>query len=455
MIKKAKLIFLLSFFAILLQGVVLFYDKMDELLAIPLFLILGGATAYFLKREGDEESDFQVSVFLLAFSARVLVGMIFYGWGLYKAFGDEDSLGYMSGWTFALNWYNNGLDGFISDIIRVFVDKQNIGQSVIWGVPMFIAGGPSRLIVSVINSFAGALLVIVIYRIAKRVFDSNTARIAAILVAFWPSIVLLSAGTSKEMLVLLFDWILLYLIIRSPGGLSLKDGIAAIPAMLALYITRFYAIYMIGAGYAVRVVTSSKQHLIRNVVFGTIVLGSVLLLLGTSGVVNRDFEQLDQRQSMMETWRENVSQTTGSGINIYEEYGQSSVSIPLATVYFFLAPFPWEVLSGSLRSSFAAIENIAIFAILLMGFPALKIFFKDRFRELLPILVFCALYAGFHIWGLVNVGLAWRHKQTVMPMFFMLVALSITQRRKGWQIISQKLARKREPLGVVPIHTRR
>jgi hypothetical protein len=37
------------------------------------------------------------------------------------------------------------------------------------------------------------------------------------------------------------------------------------------------------------------------------------------------------------------------------------------------------------------------------------------------------LYAGLQIWGLSNVGLAWRHKQTVMPLLFLLTALSLTK----------------------------
>ena len=427
----------------LIQGVVFFYDKMDELVAIPLILILGGGTAYFLGRKYREDSEFEVGIFQLAFSARILVGMVFYGWDLSKTFGDEDSAGYIGGWVMAQHWYRNGIDAFLTDVFTVFFDKQNIGQFVIWGIPMFFAGGPSRIMVSVINSFAGALLVIVVYRMSRKIFDPDTARKAAVLVACWPSMILLSAGTSKEMLVILFEWSLLYFAIRNSEGLRPNDGVASIPALLALYVTRFYALYMVVAAFAIRIITSGRKHLVRNAILGTIVLGSVMVMLGTSGVVNRDFDIFDRRSRSMESWRENVAETTGTGVNIYAEY-EGSVSIPVAAAYFFLAPFPWEIFNGSLRSSFAAVENIAILVILIMGFPALKIFFKDKLREMLPIFVFCGIYAGFHIWGLVNVGLAWRHKQTVMPMFFMLVALGITQRKKGWEIISRRFKRRGE-----------
>src|SRR5687768_6133746 len=159
MIKAGKLVFLISFFALLVQNLYFFSDKSNELLVMPLILLLGGGGAFFLgRRIGDEDTDFQVNIFLWAFSVRLWMGIVFYGWDLTGVFGDEDTAGYMFGWTLAQNWYLNGIDGFISDLSNILFQRQNVGQGVIWGIPMFIAGGPSRMIVSAINSFAGSLL---------------------------------------------------------------------------------------------------------------------------------------------------------------------------------------------------------------------------------------------------------------------------------------------------------
>ncbi len=451
MFRSGKLIFLLTFFALLVQSLLFFYEKPDELLAIPLTLLLAGLGAFFIGRNiEDDDGDFQVNIFLLAFSVRLWAGIVIYGWDLTAVFGDEDAAGYMMGWHVASNWYKGGIDAFISDLSMVFFEKANVGQAIIWGIPMFIAGGPSRMIVSVINSFAGSMLVIVIFRIARRIFGSETAKIAAVLVAFWASIILLSAGTLKEMLVILFEWSLLYIAIRDPNGLTPKDGLLAIPAFLALYVTRFYALYMVAAAFLFRVIFSGRKNLVRNGILGAIVVGIVMAFLGSGGVIDRDFERLDRQNRVIDNWRINVAESTGSGTDIYSEYDRGSVAIPIATVYFFLAPFPWEMFSGSPRNAFAAVENIFIVAILIIGFPALKIFFKDKFVEMAPIFMFCVLYAGLHIWGLANVGLAWRHKQTIMPLLFMLVALGITQRKVGWRLLSSRFSRRGKKLTTVP-----
>lgn len=450
MLSSGKLIFLLTFFAFLIQSSFLFFDKPDELMAIPLVLILGGAGAYWLGRGKGELVDFQVNIFLIAFSIRILVGLVFYGWDLTGIFGDEDSSGYITGWLMAENWYRNGYDGFVSDLADIFFLKTNVGQSIIWGIPMFIAGGPSRMIVSVINSFAGAFLVIVICKIALKIFGNHTARIAAILVAFWPSIILFSAGTSKEILVILFEWTILYLAIRNPNGLTPKDGLLSIPAFLALYVTRFYSLYMVVGAFVFRALTSERRHLVRNGVISLVVVGAILGFLGSSGIIDRDFERLERQNEGIERWRENVAQNTGSGTEVMDEYSGSVLKFPVATAYFFLAPFPWEIFNGTLRNAFAVFENLAIIVILVMGFPAIRIFFKDKLFEVAPLLVFCILYAGFHIWGLSNVGLAWRHKQTVMPLLFMLAAVAVTQRTAAWQLINKSASKKEKEASILP-----
>lgn len=450
MIKAGKLVFLISFFALLVQNLYFFSDKSDELLVMPLILLLGGGGAFFLGRTvGDEDADFQVNIFLWAFSIRLWMGTVFYGWDLTGVFGDEDAAGYLFGWTLAQNWYLNGIDGFISDISLVLFERQNVGQGIIWGIPMFIAGGPSRMIVSAINSFAGSMLVIVIFKIARRVFDSATARIVAVLVTFWASIVLLSASTSKEMLVIFFEWTLLYLLVRNPAGVTPHDGVLAIPSLLALYMMRFYALYMVAAAFLFRFFVARREHIVRNVAFGVMVVGSIMIFLNAGGVITRDFDRLERLNRNVESWREGVVAQTGSGVEIYSEYESTTVAIPVATVYFFLAPFPWDAFGGSVRNSFGAIENIFVYIILIMGFPAIKIFFKDKFVEMAPIFVFCGLYSGLHIWGLSNVGLAWRHKQTVMPLLFMLVAVAITHRRAIWQLLASRHSSKREQLTII------
>jgi hypothetical protein len=426
-----KIYFLITLFILIIQAPFLFSETPDELMFIPLFLILGLAMPFFLAKVQDkEDAEFQINIFYIAFSIRVLFGFILYGWDLGKLFGDEDAAGYIYGWKIAENWYKNGLDGFFSDIYRVLFENQNVGQTVIWGAVMFIFGGSSRMIVSVINSFAGAALVIVVYRIARKLFDFQTAKLTAVLMTFWLSFILLSAGTSKEILVISIEWTLLYLAIRNQKGLTQSDVGWSALLMLILYTIRFYAFYICAGALFIRAIITNRKYFVRNSILGLFLIVSLLFLLNSYGVIDRDFTRLDTQNQVVDAWRTNVANTTGSGTNVVSEYKGSILLFPVATLYFFFAPFPWQIFEGNLRTSFAVIENVILIIFFIIGFPAIKIFFKERFYQLAPVLAFCLVYAGFQIWGLSNLGLAWRHKQTVMPLFFMLLALSITKNFK-------------------------
>ncbi|MBK9164641.1 MAG: glycosyltransferase family 39 protein [Acidobacteria bacterium] len=450
MIAAGKLVFLLTFFALVVQGLIFFYDDPDELTALPLVLILGGIAGYLLReRANDPDTHFQAGIFFWAFSIRLWMGMIMYGWDLKELFGDEDASGYVASWGMASAWYENGFDAFASDLVRVFFERQNEGQALIWAIPSFIAGGESRMIVSTVNSFAGALLVIVVFRMTRRVFDSATARIAAVLVTFWMSHILLSATTAKEILVILGEWFVLYMLIRNAKGFSPKDAIATVPALLAVFIMRFYAVYLLAAAALFRFLVASRQNIVRNAIFGTVIVSALMIFLAAGGAIQRDFERIERLNERVDSWREGMAVSTGSGVEIYTEGQSTTLAIPVATVYFFFAPFPWEAFSGSARNAFGAAENIFIIVIIIIGFPALRIFFKVKFVEMAPIFAFCVLYAGMHIWGLSNVGLAWRHKQTIMPLFFMLVAVGITQRQVGWAALTGRTRRRTKDLSIV------
>src|SRR5690606_14581797 len=122
MIVNGKLVFLATFFAFLVQSLYAFIDNADELIAIPYVLILGGAAAYFLSRNlKDPDQEFQLNIFFWAFSVRLWMSMVLYMWGMSAVFGDEDASGYASGWRFASNWWQNGLEGFVSDLATIFV----------------------------------------------------------------------------------------------------------------------------------------------------------------------------------------------------------------------------------------------------------------------------------------------------------------------------------------------
>jgi len=223
------------------------------------------------------------------------------------------------------------------------------------------------------------------------------------------------------------EWSLLYLVVRNQKGLTQSDILISAPLMLALYALRFYAFYICAGALFVRAVAANKKYFVRNAFLGVILIFSLLMFLDANEVVVRDFTRLESQNEQIDTWRINVAKSTGSGTEIISEYKGSIFLVPIAILYFFFAPFPWQIFEGTLRNGFAVVENIVLIIFFVIGFRSIKEFFRERFYQLTPIIAFCVVYTAFQIWGLSNLGLAWRHKQTVMPLFFLLLALSISK----------------------------
>lgn len=443
--KRGELIFWLTFASLVIISPFVILDKPEEFMFLPLTLVLGLGAIFFLNQSSEKhDRNFQISIFLLAFSLRLWAGFFLYGFGFGEALGDEDATGYISGWVMAQNWMNNGIDGFVNNLYAVFIGRQNVGQSMIWGSMMFVIGGPSRLAVSALNSFAGAGVVISVYRMTKVLFSEKEAKIVAICMTFWLSLILFSAGTSKEILVIFLEWTILYVIIRGKT-LTRNDIFLLIPLLLALYTIRFYAFYMCCAVILIRFVTSGDKSFLvylRDAAVAFVFISAFMFALSSYGVLERDREVYERNAEGLTQWRINVADYTGSGVVLYDEEQSSFVSIPVATAYFFFSPFPWELGSGSFRKNLSIPENLALMFLFVVGLFSVKSIFKEKISKLLPIVAFCVLYAGFHIASLANIGLAWRHKQTVVPLLFMFAAVGIikmgaTQREKKPQLRRQ------------------
>jgi len=455
--RTGSFVFWITFFLLVAQSPFVFRSS-EDYLGIPLVLVIGFVVPIVLRRiSHSDDVNFQIEIFLLAFSLRIWVSLLLYGYGLSELFGDEDASGYAMGWMRAQEWYITGLDGFLNHIGEVFATKQNVGQTIIWGIISFIAGGPARIPISFFHCFIGAALVIVVYRLAKIYLTKELATTAAYFATFWLSLLMFSAGTSKEILVIFLEWTLILIAVRNPKGISIRDLFFALPLILLLYTMRFYAFYAVAAAFALRAIVSRREHFLRNGFAGLLLASVLFFTLHSLGIITRDQEMYETRfeQTNLENWRKGVAASTESGIVISEEIEGTWLSIPVKAAYYFFSPFPWEIGQGSLRRQIAILETIFLIVVFVAGFAAIKNLFKDRLFELLPPLAFSAIYSGVHIAMLSNVGLAWRHRQTVMPLIFLFVAggFAMIRQQRGVSRLKRR-RRKQSPITALNLEGR-
>jgi hypothetical protein len=441
-------LFWITFFAILIQSVFIFHTS-EDFLAIPMVLAVALIVPLLIRRfSKSADVEFQIDIFLLALAMRLWVSLLLYSYGFSELIGDEDASGFATGWVRAQDWYITGIDGFLNDLASVFVEKQNVGQSVIWGVIAYIAGGPARLAISFFHCFVGSALVLVGYRLAKEYVSENIARSVAYFITFWASLLIFSAGTSKEILVIGIEWTLIMLAMRNPQGISIRDLFFAVPLFLVLYTIRFYAFYAVIAAYFMRAITGNRKNFVRNAFAGLILVIGLLVALESAGVITRDQVIYESRfeATNLQNWRRAAAGTAESGIVLDEDIEQGWLSIPVKTAYFFFSPFPWEIGQGTLRRQLAIIETVFLIVIFVAGFAGIKKLFAEKFFDLIPPLTFSIVYSGVHIITLTNSGLAWRHRQTIMPLIFIFAATGLAAARKRRSYGSLRVTPKRLPV---------
>lgn len=168
------------------------YYMLSGVIAVVVFLLFGSAAA-------DRTSEmrmrkqrlFEKRIFLIAFIPRVLLMLLLY-WTFQANYGDP--FGFESG---DANFYHDmGVnmakalgDGTIKEEIEGdlnAIDLSDMGYGIYLGFVYWLTDN-SIIVVRLLKCLCSAITVLLIYRLAKRNFDEQTARMAAIFCALWPN----------------------------------------------------------------------------------------------------------------------------------------------------------------------------------------------------------------------------------------------------------------------------
>lgn len=451
----------LSMVAFVLQVPFVFEKKPEEAFALLVILGFGFLGSKFIRSTADKQDiPFELGAFLLAFSLRLWAGYLLYGYGLVNIVKDEDASGYYGGWIQAERWGREGIETIFSDMFSALTSRYNIGQHIVWGLILYVIDVPSRLAVSATNSFCGAMTAIAIYRLTHALFDRKSATLATTYIVFWPSLILLSASTAKEPLVIFLEWTFLCIAVQMKDKTNLRNAFVCMVILLVLYTLRFYAFYICTASFVALLFPFGHKSFLKSIFIGLILLASLLVIVHLQGILDRDAQMLD-RLATIEDWRRNVASSTGSGILVYEKFEGSItgriLATPLALAYFLFSPFPWDIGKGSLRKNLVIPENIFYMWMFITCFlPGLRYVLKQQLTKIRLLIAFTVLHIAFQLLILSNIGVAWRHRQAVMPFFFMVAALELA-RKKSHQAESSGFgksgtrARLARPFGRVPL----
>ena len=399
------------------------YSTYDAGQAVLFCLILAIIVGCFVYRNTEHRS-FLLQLFGWALVVRMLVATGIFIFNVQEFFGGDaityDFFGYaqMKAW-FGDSYFKAIADGFTR------------GQASAWGMVNMIAVvysviGRNTLAIQFVNSVIGAATAVLIFSCAQHVFqNTRVAKIAAIYVAFFPSLVLWSAQGLKDAPIVFFLVLAILASLRLNEKLSLKYGLILVVALFSILGLRFYVFYMIAAaiagGFVLGLQKLTPTNFARQFIV-IILVGVSLTYLGVTRMATEQFNRFGSFEAVNRSRTDLARAGSGFGQEVDVSTTQGAIStIPIGLVYLLFAPFPWQL--ASLRQSITFPEMI----IWWLSFPLLVLgiwySIKYRLRQIAPILIFTTMLSIAYSVFQGNVGTAYRQRAQLLVFYFIFVAV--------------------------------
>lgn len=424
----------------------------DLFSGLALIIALGvvGYLLILLTRNHRATVPFQAKIFIIALAIRFVASIAVYQFGLVSVLGDEDSSGWSAGIEFYQQWVQRRVGVLdLPDVLAGALEGHHRGYYFLTGTLFFFTGAPARLPAAALNCFFGALTVVFAYRIARSVFSSTVAMRVGWWTCFFPSLIIWSAQTLKEPVVIFLETVALYGCVRlKQSGFSLRHVVLCASTIVLLMPFRFYAAYIVGAAVVLALVLPQINK--RKLTFGSAiaVAGLVIPIIAATGVMAQheaEFEKFDLQR--IEKFRRDVAEGAGSGVGSDYDLNTSSglaLGTSVGAAHLLLAPFPWQ-LGVSLRALFTLPELVVWWWLFFIAvIPGLIHAVKTKFNDIQPMLFFTLTLGLLYSMMFGNIGLVFRQRAQLLPWLLIFAAVGLEQR-----VIKRYVRRKRVQRGLV------
>ncbi|HEY0386137.1 MAG TPA: glycosyltransferase family 39 protein [Pyrinomonadaceae bacterium] len=393
--------------------------------AVALCVVVAAATGLFISRI-KEDGPFLLNVFIGALLVRMLVGTLIFIFDLQPFFGG-DALTYDLYGSYMLKVMQG--EKYYQLYVNLFAGADGGGG---WGMLYLVAViyrivGRNMLAVQFVNAIMGAVTAPVIYLATKHIFrHQRVARLASLLVAFFPSLVLWSSQGLKDGPIVFLLSVAMLATLKLGEKLNFKHIAVLVATLFALLSLRFYIFYMVAAAIAGAFVIGMRAPTARNFLRQFIVMICIGLALTYLGVTRMSSGQLETFANLQAVQRSRSDLATSANSGFGRDVDVSTTSgalaaIPVGMIYLMFAPFPWQL--ASLRQIITLPEMLVWWASFPMLVLGLWFSIKFRLRQISPILIFTSMLTLAYSVFQGNVGTAYRQRAQILVFYFMFTAV--------------------------------
>lgn len=422
----------------LIVGIGLIQDPSAYLPLTLQFTVLMGVSLLFARTSGDRDTtQFLTRVVLLAVALRVGGMIVVYG-VLDPGFFASDVYTYQVRGMEIANWWRG-----LSD--TQFSSRLQVGYEYLNGFFILLLGD-TRFGPAVLNLFVGVWTCLIVHAIGTRCFSERVGRVAAVLTAVFPSMVLWSILNIRDALATALISGLILLAIRAYGRVRGRDVLIFLIGAFLLTTLRDYMGILLVAGLTLGYAAAARPgRLMSTFVMGTLLSLVVFFMLERLDILGADVIEdpfssaAALRQGLQQDFTGGMAGSAfGQGIDT-STFGGAIRYLPLGLVYFLFAPFPWAV--SSVLQLITLPEVLLWYALV----PFTLIGLRDSFRRDYPatLLIVGVLALSVSSYALVEgtFGTAYRHRAQFLPLFFVFAARGLVS---WWTARADERNRRRE-----------
>lgn len=447
---------LLVLLAMIVCGGIIWVLPEEGSVAVLTCGVLSVAAVLIISR-AKADKQFLLRLFLGGLLIRMVIGTVIYVFHLQEFFGGDAATYDFFGWAMLRGW--EGVT-YYQRYLKIFF---GVSGSSGWGMVYMVAGvyavtGRNMLAIQFINSVLGAATAPIIALSAWHIFQNRkVGRLAAFLVAFYPSLVLWSSQALKDGPIVFLLALSILATLKLGEKISVKYLVLLTSALLVLLTFRFYIFYMMVAAVVGAFVIGMRPITATNFVRQFIiimVLGAAMGYVGVSRMASVQFETYGTLESI-QRGREDQARTGASGFGKDVDVSNTSgalTAIPVGLLYLLLAPFPWQV--ANLRQSITIPEMVIWWGSVPFLMLGLWFAIKYRLRQVSPILIFTSMLTLVYSLFQGNVGTAYRQRSQLLIFYFIFAAVGFVLYKEKREEDARRDRVQREELALQQQHAR-
>ena len=418
------------------------------MLALPVAAAFGFAVGRI-----KEDEKFLVRLFISAIMVRIFLGSVIYYFHQQEFFGGDANTYDIFGNALMKVWNGDLSYQYYVDLFS----RDGAGSG--WGMLYVVAViykivGRNMLATQYINSVIGAVTAPIAYLMAMEIFpNKKVARAAALLTAFYPSLVLWQCQGMKDGPIIFILTLCMLATLKLGNKFSFKYVTILAIGLFGLMTLRFYVFYIMVFAVVCALIMGrrklSAQAFLRQFII-MFVVGGVLAGLGVSQFASKQIEQYGnfrQLQLMRQDASRSASSGFGEDIDVSTPEG-ALAAIPIGLLYLLLAPFPWQY--TSVRSMITLPEMTIWWGSIPFLVFGLWFTIKHRLREVAPILIFVTVLTISYSIVQGNVGNIYRQRAQLLIFYFLFVAVGFALFKEKRDKRSQKERAEKEANRIPP-----